>query len=176
MKTRPGCFRPTRLVAWMYSAVSCGWPMTTISPRRSTSIADGDHVGRQDHVERIVVGVTPPPSASGGRDVARRNAAGQLDVVDARASRRSAAMTLMRSFDVVVELQLGAAEHAQAVEVPEQRPVRVANLVGGVDLQRVCSSAAYVRIRRVVWLVPGAMQPDVEPRRFLVARAASTAK
>ena len=37
--TRPGrsWSRPTRLVAWMYSALVLGWPKTTISPSRVMS-------------------------------------------------------------------------------------------------------------------------------------------
>ena len=31
---RPGGFRPTRLVAWMYSALVLGWPVTSMSPNR----------------------------------------------------------------------------------------------------------------------------------------------
>ena len=36
MTTSPGHFeRPTRLLAWMYSAVVLGWPATTMTPRRA---------------------------------------------------------------------------------------------------------------------------------------------
>ena len=53
--TRPGdrWSRPTRLVAWMYSAAVFGWPCTTISPSRSDVEANGDHVGRKSDIDRI---------------------------------------------------------------------------------------------------------------------------
>ena len=51
VKTRPGYLRPTRLVAWMYSAVVLGCPATTISPSRCTSTPTETMFVARQHVE-----------------------------------------------------------------------------------------------------------------------------
>ena len=51
VQTRPGKDRPTRLVAWMYSAVFLGWPLTTIRPRRFTSTPTDKHIRREHDID-----------------------------------------------------------------------------------------------------------------------------
>ena len=65
----------------------------------------------------------------------------------------------MPFLDVVLHLHPGAAEHAQAVEVTDQRPVGVSSRVGSWMSLAHCSRAAYTRTISVVWLLPGAMKP-----------------
>ena len=94
--------------------------------------------------------------------VGRGLAAGQLDprVRIERAVARSPRDQLEPVGDVVLDLHPGAAEHAQAVEVADERPVRVSRRRRGLELvARDWSSAAYVRIISVAWLAPGAISP-----------------
>ena len=79
--------------------------------------------------------------------------------------------------DVVLHLHAGAAEHPEAVEVADERPVRVLELVGATS-----SSSAPLQQRGVGpdqqrgLAVPGAMTPDVQPRAPSRPAVASTAK
>ena len=67
-KTRPGTpARPTRLVAWMYSAVVSGWPVDDHQRKAWDIEADGHHVRRQHRVETVCVlpGVRQPQECLG---------------------------------------------------------------------------------------------------------------
>ena len=61
MATRPGWRRPTRLVAWMYSAVALGWPVTTMRPSRLTSTpTEIMFVARSTSMGRFLASAAPP--------------------------------------------------------------------------------------------------------------------
>ena len=134
----------------------------------------------------FVARITSSASSSGmgslhplqmARDLARRFAAGQLDarirVERARIS-PSPAISCEPVGDVVLNLHAGAAEDAEAVEVADERPVRIPCLVAAVELvarteaarRRCGSSGSLARARRHQTDVePCPLRPRAVPRR-----------
>ncbi len=144
--------RPTRLVAWMYSAAVFGCPSTTIRPSRGMSRPDRDHVRRERAVDAVLSRRTSVPSrrrASATLSVGTREVSSTTSEKFLRswnsprcfADPAARAVARDRVADLLLDDPPRAAQLAQAVEVADQRHVRVGRVLGVVVAAGVAVAA-----------------------------------
>ena len=137
MTTRPGFLgsRPTRLVAWMYSACVFGWPFTTINPSRATSKPTEIMFVASAQSTLPSWWNEPPKPLEREGDLVRRHPRRDLQhfalqgPIAEQPFLFSEPSALPPSLEGVLDLLLndaaGTSEFAEAVEVGEERHVRI---------------------------------------------------